>query len=78
MTSLAFTRETGARSPGPARWLWRRRYAGLGFIAAFGLWQAAVRVLNVAPHLLPPPSTVLAELAARWPRVLDGAVITTK
>ena len=78
MTSLATTRDGGARATGPAHWLWRRRYAGLSFVAAFGLWEVAVRLLNVAPYLLPPPSTVLAELAARWPRVLDGAVITTQ
>jgi NitT/TauT family transport system permease protein len=69
---------TSRQKTGPARWLWLRRYALLSFAAAFGLWEGAVRLLNVAPYLLPPPSTVVAELAARWPRVLDGAVITTQ
>src|SRR5690606_22900568 len=63
---------------GPARWLWLRRYAILSFVAAFALWEAAVRFFEVAPYLLPPPSTILLELAARWPRVLDGAIITTQ
>jgi NitT/TauT family transport system permease protein len=63
---------------GPVQWLWLRRYALLSFVVAFGLWEGAVRLLNVAPYLLPPPSTVVAELAARWPRVLDGAMITTQ
>src|SRR5687767_12811280 len=63
---------------GPARWLWLRRYAILSFVAAFGVWEAAVRFFNVAPYLLPPPSTVLVELVARWPRVLDGAIVTTQ
>jgi NitT/TauT family transport system permease protein len=65
------------RRADPAHWLWLRRYAILSFVAAFGLWEAAVRVFNVAPYLLPPPSTVVIELTARWPRVLDGAMITT-
>jgi NitT/TauT family transport system permease protein len=59
-------------------WLWLRRFALLSFVAAFGLWEAAVRLFNVAAYLLPPPSTVVAELISRWPRVLDGAIITTQ
>ena len=78
MASVTSANGAAIRRVGPAQWLWRRRYAMLSFAAAFGLWEVAVRVLNVAPYLLPPPSTVVAELAARWPRVLDGAVITTQ
>jgi NitT/TauT family transport system permease protein len=78
MASVTSASSAGIRRAGPAQWLWLRRYAILGFAAAFGLWEAAVRVFNVAPYLLPPPSTVVVELAARWPRVLDGAVITTQ
>jgi NitT/TauT family transport system permease protein len=58
--------------------LWARRYALLSFAAAFGLWEVAVRIFKVAPYLLPPPSTVVVELVTRWPRVLDGALITTQ
>ena len=78
MASVTSASSAGIRRAGPAQWLWLRRYAILGFAAAFGLWEAAVRFFNVAPYLLPPPSTVVVELAARWPRVLDGAVITTQ
>jgi NitT/TauT family transport system permease protein len=78
MASVTSASSAGIRGTGPAQWLWLRRYAILGFAAAFGLWEAAVRFFNVAPYLLPPPSTVVVELAARWPRVLDGAVITTQ
>ena len=78
MASVTSASSTGIRRAGPAQWLWLRRYAILGFGAAFGLWEASVRFFNVAPYLLPPPSTVVVELAARWPRVLDGAVITTQ
>jgi NitT/TauT family transport system permease protein len=73
-TSSATTR----RKTGLAHWLWLRRFALLGFVAAFGLWEAAVRLFNVAPYLLPPPSTVVVELMSRWPRVLDGAIITSQ
>jgi NitT/TauT family transport system permease protein len=68
----------GSRRTGVGNWLWRRRHAILSFAAAFGLWEAAVRLLNVAPYLLPPPSTVMTELVARWPRVLDSALVTTQ
>jgi NitT/TauT family transport system permease protein len=78
MASVTSTSNAAARYAGPAHWLWRRRYALLSFIVAFGVWEAAVRLFNVAPYLLPPPSTVVAELAGRWPRVLDGALITTQ
>jgi NitT/TauT family transport system permease protein len=78
MASVTSASSAGIRRAGPVQWLWLRRYAILGFAAAFGLWEAAVRFFNVAPYLLPPPSTVVVELAARWPRVLDGAVITTQ
>jgi NitT/TauT family transport system permease protein len=78
MASVTSASSAAIRRAGPARWLWLRRYAMLGFVAAFGLWEAAVRFFNVAPYLLPPPSTVVAEFAARWPRVLDNAMITTQ
>ena len=73
-----FQVQRAARPARAADWLWRRRYAALSFIAAFGLWEVAVRLLNVAPYLLPPPSTIVAELLTRWPRVMDSAVITTQ
>jgi NitT/TauT family transport system permease protein len=78
MASASSGSGAGAAPMRAAHWLWLRRYAALSFVAAFGLWEAAVRLLNVAPYLLPPPSTVITELAARWPRVLDGALITTE
>jgi NitT/TauT family transport system permease protein len=78
MASVTSAGSAGIRRVGPAQWLWLRRYAMLGFVAAFGLWEAGVRIFKVAPYLLPPPSTVVVELLARWPRVLEGAVITTQ
>ena len=78
MAGVASAGSAGSRRTGVGNWLWRRRHAILSFAAAFGLWEAAVRLLNVAPYLLPPPSTVMIELAARWPRVLDSALVTTQ
>lgn len=68
----------GSSGAGAAQWLWRRRHAILSFAVAAGLWEIGVRLFNVAPYLLPPPSTVMTELVARWPRVLDGAIVTTQ
>jgi NitT/TauT family transport system permease protein len=78
MEGVTSASSAGSGGATGAQWLWRRRHAILSFAAAFGLWEAAVRLLNVAPYLLPPPSTVMTELVARWPRVLDGALITTQ
>lgn len=78
MAGVASAGSAGSRRAGAGNWLWRRRHAILSFAAAFGFWEVAVRLLNVAPYLLPPPSTVMIELAARWPRVLDSALVTTQ
>ncbi len=77
MTQVAQT-APAARPSRAGLWLWRRRYAVSSFVAVFLVWEIGVRALEVAPYLLPPPSTVLTELATRWPRVLDGALITTQ
>jgi NitT/TauT family transport system permease protein len=64
----------------PARrgnWLWRHRHAALSFVALFALWEFLAWLLELPPYLLPPPSKILADLAERWPRVLDGAWVTT-
>ena len=63
----------------PARrgnWLWRHRHAALSFVALFALWELLAWLLELPPYLLPPPSKILADLAERWPRGLDGARIT--
>ena len=66
----------GTRS-GPGTWLWRHRHAVLSFLALFGLWELLAWLLALPPYLLPPPSKILADLTERWPRVLDGAWVTT-
>ena len=40
------------------------------------LWEAAVRLGGVPVYLLPAPTSILAELAKRWPRILTNAWVT--
>lgn len=54
-----------------------RLKAALAFALLFAIWEAGVRAFGVADYVLPPPSTIVAELAQRWPRVLDAAWTTT-
>jgi NitT/TauT family transport system permease protein len=54
-----------------------RAAPALAFLALFLAWEASVRLLGVAEYLMPPPSLILAELADRWPRVLDATGVTT-
>ena len=54
----------------------RSRHAVFAFVAVIVVWEAAVRLLRVPLYLLPPPSLVAVELAKRWPRVLDHALVT--
>ncbi len=58
-------------------WLWSRRHAIMAFIGLFALWELMAWLLALPPYLLPPPSLIAADLAQRWPRVLDGAWVTT-
>ena len=58
----------------------RRVLDGLGGVlsiaAALLLWEAAVRLLHVSPHLLPPPSDVLASLDEHFALLMEHAVPT--
>jgi len=52
--------------------LLRRVALGLGAMAVFlVLWEVLVRVLEVRPIMMPPPSAVLVELHAEWAWYLD-------
>jgi NitT/TauT family transport system permease protein len=68
------SRET-ARSGG--NWLWRHRHAIGAFVLLFAFWEFAAWLFALPPYLLPPPSKILVDLSSRWPRVLDGAWVTT-
>ena len=48
---------------------------GLAF-AVLLLWEAAVRLGGIPDYLLPAPTSILAELAKRWPRILSHAWVT--
>jgi NitT/TauT family transport system permease protein len=46
----------------------------LGFLL---LWEGLVRLFGIKAYLLPPPSIIWGDFLARWPRILDGAGMTT-
>lgn len=46
-------------------------------VVILGLWEAFCRLFAIKAYLLPPPSLVFVELGERWPRILDGAWITS-
>ena len=57
-------------------WLKRSRHAIFAFGGLLVAWAAAVWLAKVPVYLLPPPTMVIADLADRWPRVLDHALVT--
>lgn len=55
----------------------RRWLLGAGsIIVVLGVWELAVRLLNVRPITMPPPSAVLLELGREWGWYLDHAYYT--
>lgn len=55
----------------------RRWFLGGGsIIVSLALWELAVRVLNVRPITLPPPSAVLLEFSREWAWYLDHTYYT--
>jgi NitT/TauT family transport system permease protein len=68
---------TGEKTRGAGSWLWRHRHAAGAFVALFAFWELAAWLFALPPYLLPPPSKILVDFSTRWPRVLDGAWVTT-
>jgi NitT/TauT family transport system permease protein len=62
---------------GSTGWLWRNRHAILAFVLLFAIWELLAWLLELPAYLLPPPSLIVADLMDRWPRVLEGAWVTT-
>ncbi len=56
-------------------WAWRNPIITTAVI--LGIWEAFCRVLAIKTYLLPPPSLVAIELVERWPRIMDGAWLTS-
>lgn len=55
----------------------RRWLLGAGsIVVALGVWELAVRLLNVRPITMPPPSAVLLELGREWVWYLDHTYYT--
>ena len=64
--------------PAPVRWLVQSRHILLSFLVLFLLWEVSVRALGVPGYLLPPPTKILADFLARWPRMAQHTLITTQ
>jgi NitT/TauT family transport system permease protein len=62
----------------PVRWLLRARHVLISFLVLFLVWEVSVRVLGVPLYLLPPPSKILADFLARWPRMVQHTLVTTQ
>lgn len=62
----------------PVRWLLRVRHITLSFLILFLAWEILVRMLGVPLYLLPPPSKILADFLARWPRMAQHTLVTTQ
>jgi NitT/TauT family transport system permease protein len=62
---------------GSSGWLWRNRHAILAFVLLFAIWEFLAWLLALPAYLLPPPSLIASDLMDRWPRVLEGALVTT-
>lgn len=70
--------DTGGRRMRVLALLLRRRNGFLAFAVLFLIWEAWVRVTEVPAYLLPPPTLIVADFLGRWPRVMDGAWVTTQ
>jgi NitT/TauT family transport system permease protein len=62
---------------GSTGWLWRNRHAILAFVLLFAIWELLAWLLELPAYLLPRPSLIVSDLMDRWPRVLEGAWVTT-
>jgi NitT/TauT family transport system permease protein len=62
----------------PVRWLLRARHVVLSFVLLFLIWEVSVRILGVPGYLLPPPSKILLDFLARWPRMAQHTLVTTQ
>jgi len=56
----------------------RHRRTLLGFAILLAGWEALVRVFGVKLYILPPPSSVLATLWAKWPTIGTAAWYTAQ
>jgi len=63
----------------PSHWqrLWAWRNPFITTAAILGIWEFLCYLFAIKIYLLPPPSLVFVELVERWPRILDGAWITS-
>jgi len=60
------------------RWLASARHLLLSFLLLFILWEVGVRLLGVPGYVLPPPSKIFTDLAARSGRIFDNTLVTAR
>jgi NitT/TauT family transport system permease protein len=49
----------------------------IGFTVLFLVWEAASHLFKIPKYILPPPTTIWADLMKRYPRMVDAAMTTT-
>jgi NitT/TauT family transport system permease protein len=55
---------------------WSTLYVVASFAVVLLAWETLTRAFAVPVYILPPPSVIVTELAARWPRVASHASAT--
>jgi len=55
-----------------------RMRAFVGIVAFLLLWEAAARAFHIPGYILPPPSVILGDGAAKWRSLLNGASYTVQ
>src|SRR3546814_18487785 len=48
------------------KWVAGNAHVVLAFMVFFALWEAAVYFLEIAPFILPPPTTIASRLVRDW------------
>ena len=60
------------------RWVSGARHILVSFLVLFALWEVATRALGIPSYLLPAPSKIVVDLAARWSRVAQNTLVTSR
>jgi NitT/TauT family transport system permease protein len=48
------------------------------FLIVFAIWELGVRLFSMPSYILPAPTTILSALVTKFPRIIDGAWVTTQ